>query len=306
MSRECTVEARFHPPPEDLRRYFTTFYQARIAVPDGGTVEDALQPEWGNLRMFRGPGLAAGWIGQCQPVEGATFVATGPSACCAGFRVASCSFWGIGLLPLGWAQFVGAPASDYANLVADGMVHPGFAGFRPLAATLAGPSAGEEADLAAIVAFFRTRLGEPPRDEARIVAIHEALVDPLVGTVADLVARSGASQRTIERVAGRAFGFPPKLLLRRQRFMRSLSQFMLDPSLKWIGAIDSHYHDQAQFVREFHQFMGMTPRDYAALPHPVLEVFMRERMRMAGAAVQTLDNPAGVGPPEVARAQAYP
>ncbi|MGH6785355.1 MAG: helix-turn-helix domain-containing protein [Novosphingobium sp.] len=288
---------RFHPPPPDLRRYFTTFYYSRIAVPDGGTVEDALQPEWANLRMFRGPGVEAAWIGEHAPVTDASFVVTGPSARCAHFRIASSSFWGIGMLPLGWAQFVRAPAADHANLVADGMVHSAFAGFRPLAAALAAETAGEEADLAAIVAFFRARLADPPADSARIVAIHEALVDPEVGTVADLVARTGSSQRTIERLAQRAFGFSPKLLLRRQRFMRSLAQFMLDPSLKWIGAIDSHYHDQAQFVREFHQFMGMAPRDYAALPHPVLDVFMRERARIAGSAVQTLDAPGGVGAP---------
>ena len=113
---------------------------------------------------------------------------------------------------------------------------------------------------------------------------------------AELVERVGAGQRTVERLCLRAFGFAPKLLLRRQRIMRSIAQFMLDPSLKWIGAIDSHYHDQAQFVRDFHEFMGTTPREYAARPHPVLLTFMRERSRIAGAAVQTLDRPEGVAP----------
>jgi len=111
--------------------------------------------------------------------------------------------------------------------------------------------------------------------------------------VAGMVERVDASQRTVERLCLRHFGFPPKLLLRRQRFMRSLAQFMLDRSLKWIGAIDQHYHDQAQFVRDFREFMGMSPRQYAAMPHPVLERFMYERARVHGAAVQTLDVPAG-------------
>ncbi len=305
MSLEATVSVRFYPPPADLRRYFTTYSHARIAVPDGGAVEDALQPEWANLRFFRGA-CPVSWIEGGDRVESASFSATGPSARCAHFRIGTTDFWGIGLLPLGWAQFVGTDASEHANLLADGRTHPSFAAFRPLADSLAVIAGDPLDEFDRITSFFRGLLAQPPADEARILAIHQALVDPDVGTVADLVARVGASQRTIERIACRAFGFPPKLLLRRQRFMRSLSQFMLDPSLKWIGAIDSHYHDQAQFVRDFHQFMGMTPRDYAALPHPVLEVFMRERMRMAGAAVQTLDNPAGGGPPEVARAQAYP
>ena len=75
--------------------------------------------------------------------------------------------------------------------------------------------------------------------------------------------------------------------------MRSLAQYMLDPSLKWIGALDGHYHDQAQFVRDFRQFMGMTPREYAARPKPVIGAIMRERARIAGRAVQALDTPEG-------------
>jgi len=109
--------------------------------------------------------------------------------------------------------------------------------------------------------------------------------------VAELAARAGESTTTLNRLCHRAFGFTPKLLLRRQRFMRSLAQFMLDPSLRWIGALDGHYHDQAQFIREFRRFMGMTPGEYAALPHPVLDAFVNERLRVSGSPVQTLDPP---------------
>ena len=100
----------------------------------------------------------------------------------------------------------------------------------------------------------------------------------------------------LERISRRAFGFTPKVLLRRQRFVRSLARFMLDPSLKWIGAIDCHYHDQAQFVRDFRQFMGMTPRQYAALPKPIVNAVMQARERFAGSAAQALDGPGGVVP----------
>jgi len=103
---------------------------------------------------------------------------------------------------------------------------------------------------------------------------------------------AGLPAHTLERLCRRHFGFAPSLLLRRQRFMRSLAQYMIDPSLKWIGAIDGHYHDQAQFVRDFHRFMGMSPREYAARPHPVLSAVMRARQAAAGAAVQALHKPA--------------
>jgi len=66
---------------------------------------------------------------------------------------------------------------------------------------------------------------------------------------------------------------------------------MADPHLHWIGALDGHYHDQAQFVREFRQFMGMAPSEYGRIEHPVLDAFVAARMRTARAAMQALDAP---------------
>jgi AraC-like DNA-binding protein len=285
---------RFHAPPEDLRRYFTTFYVAAFTTNGSTHVEDLLQPEWANLRIFdSNPPIS--WFGNDEPLVGTTFTATGPSSRSCHFRIGTSRLWGIGLLPLGWARFVGCEASDHANLIADGHKHPTFTRFAPLADTLFGPEPDEAGELERIISFFRQAPVHNLADEERILAIHAALIDPEVETVAQIIERAGISQRTLERLCKRQFGFPPKLLLRRQRFMRSLAKFMLDPSLKWIGAIDSQYHDQAQFVRDFHEFIGTTPRDYAATPHPVLEKFMAERARVHGAAVQTLDRPEGTG-----------
>jgi AraC-like DNA-binding protein len=110
--------------------------------------------------------------------------------------------------------------------------------------------------------------------------------------VAEFAEHSEMERRTLERLCDRHFGFSPKLLLRRQRFMRSLAQFMLDHAANWSEAMDEHYHDQAQFVREFRTFMRMSPGEYAALDHPILAAFMKHRARVWGAAAQTLDPPA--------------
>ena len=296
MSPECTVAVRFHPPPPELQRYFTTFYRADIVVPEGGRVTDQIQPEWANLRFITGSPV------ETQTLDGTRlcdlqFIATGPSKRAVRFSMGTARIWGIGLLPLGWVKFVGPPADGSADAVTDGFADPMFASFTGLARQLIDHSDDDDACLAAITRHFSAYADDPVPDEDRITAIHEAVIDPDVATVSELVARVGAAQRTVERLCDRAFGFSPKRLLRRQRFMRSLAQFMLDPSLKWIGAIDGAYHDQAQFVRDFHEFMGTTPSEYAANPHPILGAFMRERARVAGAAVQTLDPPAGGGSP---------
>jgi AraC-like DNA-binding protein len=283
---------KFHSPPEPLRRYFTSFYFTKITPPPGETVTDLLHPEWANLRFFSGA-LPVAEARNGARVSGTCFTATGPSSQAVHFAVGETRLWGVGLLPLGWAKFVRADAAHYANAVADGHAHPAFASFRPLAQTLFGRDAETEAELDRIVEHFLSRIDEPVPDEERIVAIHEAMVDPEIHSVAALVGRTGGTPRTIERVCQRAFGFAPKLLLRRQRFMRSLAQFMLDPGVRWSDAMDGHYYDQAQFVRDFREFMGMTPRQYAALEKPILTAVMRERARIAGAAAQTLDSPQG-------------
>ena len=62
---------------------------------------------------------------------------------------------------------------------------------------------------------------------------------------------------------------------------------MFDPERSWSQALDSQYYDQAQFVRDFRSFMGMTPSDYAEAPHPILEKIMAQRMADQGAAPET-------------------
>ena len=294
MSHDCPVKVRFYLPPPELQTYFTTFYFVDIDVPAVARTSDRLHPEWGNLRFYSGETPVADRHDGTQ-LRNTDFPATGPSSKAVRFELGPSRMWGIGLLPLGWAKFVPVPAAELADAVLDGHSHPAFAHFAPLAADLFGDEPDEAGELARITQYFLSRLGEPLADESRIRAIHAALVDPEVASVAQLVERAGIGQRTVERICDRAFGFRPKLLLRRQRFMRSLAQYMLDPSLKWIGAIDGSYHDQAQFVRDFRQFMGMTPRQYAALDKPILSAIMHERARYAGKAVQALDGPNGAG-----------
>jgi len=290
LSGRLDVRISFCTPAGLLARYFTSFYLAEIEVPDGGRIVDHLHPEWGNLRFHSG-GLPDAQNHAGMNVSGTRFPVTGPSSHAVRFCVGTTRVWGVGLMPLGWTRFVPAPAVDYADALCDGEQDPVFAGFASLAETLFGPEPDPEGELARLTTWFEARLGPPLPEDARITELHAALVDPEVGTVAELVSRTGASQSTVERLCRLAFGFSPKLLLLRQRFMRSLAHYMIDPSLKWIGAMDGHYHDQAQFVHDFHRFMGMSPSQYAATPHPILEAFVNARMQMTGYPVQTMDPP---------------
>ena len=287
---DCRVEARFFAPPPALEGCVTSIYRLDLDVPGGGRLTDWLQPEWANLRVFSGDLPWAQVVGGAL-VADARFTVTGPSSRGARFGLGTTRMWGIGLLPLGWARFVGRPAARYANMLADAEAHPDFSRFGALPAVF-GDTPDDEAEFARIVAVLHAA-ARPVTDEARIVAVHKAMVELGLATVSDFAARAGLSVRALERVCRRHFGFPPKLLLRRQRFMRSLAAWMLGGMGRWTAAIDELYTDQAHFNHEFHEFMGMSPSEYAALPHPILSAFMEQRARTWGSPAQTLDKPAG-------------
>ena len=283
------LTAEFREPPPQFEGCFTTFYRMTLEIDEGGgPLVDYLQPEWANIRFFCG-GTPAAEIGSSS-LAGAPFVATGPSALPCRFSMPQVRMWGVGFLPLGWARFFHADARSCTNTVCDGAQHPAFRHFASLADTLCNPEADPDEQFNAITATM-ARLMRPTRDDARIRRIHAQLVEGDHVSVHDLADACAMSIRTLERMCMRYFGFTPKLLMRRQRFMRSLSTFMLHRGSRWTEAMDAHYHDQAQFTREFREFMTMNPSEYAALDHPILTSFMEARARVWGSAVQTLDPP---------------
>jgi AraC-like DNA-binding protein len=195
-------------------------------------------------------------------------------------------------MPLGWATLIDGQAGNYADRIVDGRADAAFDGFAPLAEALRSSDGDFATDLATIERHMdRLFAAREPGPEA-ITRINAALVHPELETVGDLAESVGMTVRSLERLARQAFGFTPKLMMRRQRFLRSLSQFMLDPSLKWLSTLDYQYHDQAHFVRDFKRFMGMNPSAYAKLDKPFLVAAARARMELAGQAVQGLHQPA--------------
>lgn len=283
------VATRFFPVSEALRPYASIIYLTEVATPPGERIEDYLHPEWANMRFIEGETTRSA-VGDDPVAAAPPFNVIGPTSKATYFSVGSMRTWGIGILPMGWAKFFALPAEDLADRFCDAGAHPAFAAFVPLAERLRGMN-DVEAAAQAIDDHFTGLLASAPRDDPAIFAAHSALVDDDLGTVAELAGKLGLSERSVERLSRRAFGFAPKLLLRRQRFLRSLARFMLDPSMAWIDTLDYHYYDQAQFTRDFTRFMGMSPRAYAARPKPILGAAARARAAAIGAAVQGLHKP---------------
>ncbi len=288
---DVRIATRFFAVSSALRSYLSTIYLTEVSVPAGTRVDDYLHPEWANLRFVDGDVPLAS-VGGAPAIPTPHFIATGPTSTATYFAVGNMRVWGIGIVPLGWAKLIPLPADEMADRFCDGAAHPAFAAFAPLGEKLRGVN-DVDAAAAMIDAHFCALLGDAPPDDPAILAAHRALVDDDLSTVADLSAKLGLSERSIERLSHRAFGFSPKLLLRRQRFLRSLARFMLDPSMAWIDTMDHHYYDQAQFTRDFAKFMGMSPREYAARPKPILGAAAKARAAAIGAPVQGLHKPGG-------------
>lgn len=274
-------------PAPQLRPYISTISHTRVEAP-AELVVDLIYPEWPNVRLSAGGEMSLctglGPLENCSPAGG-----IGPTSHATHFSLTPGRYWSVSLTPLGWERFTDASAADHAERWEPLLGSAVFAPFAPLLDIVQDEDA--EAVVAGINAHVASLLHRPGRDEDKVLRAHSALVDPAVRTVAEFAEQAGMTVRTLERLCTTAFGFAPKLLMRRQRFLRSLSLYMLDPSLAWLETLDTQYVDQAHFIRDFKRFMDMTPRKYAALPHPVLWAAARARAETAGTAMQVLQAP---------------
>ncbi|MGX7952216.1 helix-turn-helix domain-containing protein [Tsuneonella sp. HG249] len=96
------------------------------------------------------------------------------------------------------------------------------------------------------------------------------------------------SVRSLERLARSAFGFNPKLLIRRARFLRSLHAVASAQANERSAAIDPAYTDYSHFVRDAQEFLGMSPQAFLKLDNPMLKQSLALRKAVLGAPAQAL------------------
>ena len=266
-----------------LQDYFTALYKFTIDCPEDSLIEDQLHPEWAVMRFTSEGKPPVACVGPGALERTWPFVASGPTSKAVRFGLGTSRIWGIGLQPAGFAKFIPAPASTLADRIVDGEKDPAFVLFKPLLQIVRGFIGEPAAAARRIEEYLTGYLSKSIFDAERVLACQSALREPDVATVADLSERVGVGRRSLERLCSRYFGFPPKMLLRRQRFLRSLAHFTVAGGRNWSQSLDGQYYDQAHFVRDFKAFMGMTPSEYADRPHPVLDRIMAQRMADQGA-----------------------
>jgi AraC-like DNA-binding protein len=276
---------RFYRPAEKLRPYISSYYFTDID--GGGPVRDMIHPEWANIRFI----LSGLWTARLGDVEASSDASPvtiyGPTSRpthIAGLPPTRTV--GIGVLPFGWAHLIGHPAHRFSDRI--GRLDEVYPEDTPRLSEALQAAADDDALRQILDDFFLRLDAIRPAPPALLAQAHAILMDSAVTTAHQFAARLGLSGRHVARLALDMFGFPPKLLLRRQRFIRTLDMMRSRLDEPWAKLLDETYYDQSHFVRDFHRFMGMSPSDYFALPRLLLDPAARLRQQAIGQTMQAL------------------
>lgn len=279
-------QVRFARASESLARYLAGYHDYLIESAPGARFEEIFFPAWANIRFqLSGEHWAMRIAGvRFDPIPPASLF--GPTGYAGFSEFGRGQILGVGITPCGWARLIGGDASALVDQIV------------PLTAILGDTALVLHADIAAAAsfedrvqvldAFLQARLDAAPPEPAEIHRIQELLVDPQIGTIEEVIAAIDMPRWRFNRLCRRYFGFPPKRLLRRARFMRTMMALRTRPDLDWIDLLDPQYHDQSHFIRDCRDFVGMTPGQVLARAQPVGATSMAERTRILGAPVQAL------------------
>lgn len=278
MSDSPTSPVRYYAPDTDLAELISTFYVAEIRVAHFDELERADRPQF-RLRLNDSPGeyhFADGWM--CE-AWGATII--GPTS--APVRAISrgpVHLAGMGLMPGGWATLMGPEADKYTDRAL-----PAHELFGDWIYAVADAMAAADCDTARLgmlheLAREIMRRGEPaPLWFTRTV--DSWLMAHLSPQVDDLVAATGMSARSVERMTKRFYGVSPKMLARKYRALRAASALARGDKVD-AGALAEAFYDQSHLIREVKKFAGATPGQLAE-PSAYTRATTEGRHKLAGA-----------------------
>jgi len=114
--------------------------------------------------------------------------------------------------------------------------------------------------------FLLRRMAAGPPPSPAVAAVWQQLQQTAGSTrIAGLADERGWSRKHLVAMCREQLGLPPKTLAKLLRFNALLQQ--LDPGQAYCWpelALAHGYYDQSHLVRDFRQFTGMTPTDFAA------------------------------------------
>ncbi len=184
----------------------------------------------------------------------------GPSSRPVTLRVDGAAPVEIPLSPLDWSRLTRVVAAMMADRIVP-VRDLGITCLEGLADT--GSDAVAEAAIARL-ADAVVEHGVPSSDDANTSPILQLMTLIDAGLINDAAAAAEAlatTQHNLRRIALRWFGFPPKTLLMRRRFIAALARFQ-DTGMDVTAIAEFGYFDASHFLRDANRFLGTTPRRY--------------------------------------------
>ena len=257
---------RYFSPAAPLRAWVSSYY---VFEADAPALTDTLRAELPQVRfLYAGSGCFNYGDGPTVPMPQAALC--GPTNVAVRFSaVGPLKIFGAGLLPAGWAALVGAGASEFADRLTDLEDVAGPVARRALQRM--GEARSHREVVAAADAFFlllSMQAKPPPIWFTR--AADEWLSGSINPDVNDLVKLTGMSSRQIERLALKVYGASPKMLARKYRALQAAVRLGLEPDAGWEQAAAGAFYDQSHFIRDFKNFVGMTPSQFTDKESPWL------------------------------------
>ncbi len=276
---------RYDRPAAALADYITGYHVYRTT--DATPQVDRFLPATANVRIALDAGPIAVSIGRrtYDPLPVASLF--GPTSTALQATTRGGVMIGFGISALGWARLFRRPAGDFRNRIVplEDVLGHGFT--RRLVEAL--QDATSDAMIAPILdAMLIARLGEEHADAPRIRQLMAVIAEDGPTDIAAVAAQIGMHTHGLRRLSVRHFGFPPKMLLMRARFLRSFLRLMAAGDDAEYSAIDDSYFDASHFLRDSAMFLGTTPRRFMALTKPFLEASVRARQAVLGAPTQVL------------------
>lgn len=280
-------DVRFARPAPALADCLAGYHSYDVRLPPGETREEIFFPAWANIRFqLTGRSWAMRYgARRIDPIPTPSLF--GPTGCAGFAEFSGGRLFGVGVTPVGWARLIGGDASRFTDAIL------------PLK-TVLGPDAAMldqritaardnfEAMVEILETYLLARLARSRPASPALARIMDLLNSPGIESVEQAAERLAMPVWQFTRLCRRNFGFPPKRLMRRARFLRTLMALRDSPSPPWTDRIEQSYHDQSHFIRDCHDFLGMAPGRFLARAQPVASTSFAERTRVLGAPAQAL------------------
>lgn len=263
----------------ELAPYLTGVKSYHVRLP-AGVHNEFFFPAWSAIRIQTYGEKWSIKLGDCEYDPVPPEAIFGPTSVTGFARVSTGQVVEINLLPRGWARLTSLSAHSLANRGADlSSILPQLSG-KLRERLLSAGSFEEEARVFQDVLKDAIMAARPePRE---IAQSQDLLLDPAIQTVESAVEALAIPHWRFARISKRYFGFTPKLLMRRARFMRTILQIRGSGTTDWASVVDEAYVDQSHFIRDCHDFLGMTPGQFTARFHPIAQAAFDAREKQMG------------------------